>query len=149
MALTAHTYTMLAKSLSDKLIDLDTDTLKVMLLSAYTVGSTQDSAQFVGDVKAAATEATGTGYSAGGQALASVTYTKSGHVYTLDSADPAWTSSSVTAAYAVFYGVASSSPGDSTNAVIAYWDFGGNASSTSGTFTLTISASGIVTLTGS
>jgi hypothetical protein len=120
-----------------------------MLLSAYTVGSTQDTAQFVADVVAVGTEASGTGYTAGGQALTSVTYTPSGHVYTLSAANPAWTTSTVTASYALFYGVASVSPGNSTNAVICYWDFGGAASSTAGTFTLTISGSGLVTITGS
>ncbi|MGV9778185.1 hypothetical protein, partial [Streptosporangium sp. NPDC003464] len=57
-----------------------TDTIKVMALSAYTVGSTKDTAQFISDVLAAATEATGTGtsgYTAGGATLGSktVTYT--------------------------------------------------------------------------
>ena len=90
----------------------------------------------------AATETSGTGYSAGGQALTSVTYTASGHVYTLDCADPSWTTSgSGAAAYALFYGVASASPGDSTNAVIAYWDLGGSQSLPTGSFGLTISGS--------
>lgn len=147
MAVTAHVYTMLTKSLVDKLADLDSDSLKVMLLSAYTVGSTQDTAQFVSDVLAVATEASGTGYTAGGQALTSVTLTKSGHVYTLTSANPSWTSSSITASYALFY---DSTPGsNATNPVICYWDFGGASVSSSGTFTLTVSGSGLVTFTGS
>lgn len=149
MAVTSHVYTMLAKSLVDKKIDLDTDVLKCMLLSAYTVGSTQDSAQYVADVKAAGTEASGTGYTAGGASLASIAFTKSGHVYTLDCDDVVWTTSTITAAYALFYGVASSSPGDSTNPVIAFWDLGGSQSSTAASFTLTINASGLLTFTGS
>jgi hypothetical protein len=149
MAVASHVYTMLAKSLVDKKIDLDTDTLKCMLLSAYTVGSTQDSAQYVADVKAVATEASGTGYTAGGAALTTVSFTKSGHVYTLDCDDVVWAASTISAAFAVFYGVASASPGDSTNPVIAYWDLGGTQSSTAASFTLTINASGLLTFTGS
>lgn len=149
MAVTSHVYTMLAKSLVDKKIDLDTDVLKCLLLSAYTVGSTQDSAQYVADVKAVGTEASGTGYTAGGIALSNVAFTKSGHVYTLDADDIVWTSSTISAAYALFYGVASASPGDSTNPVIAYWDLGGTQSSTAASFTLTVNASGLLTFTGS
>lgn len=119
-----------------------------MLLSAYTVGSTQDSAQFVSDVLAVGTEASGTGYTTGGVALSSPTFTASGHVYTFTTAtNPSWSSSTISAAYALFY---DSTPGtNSTNPVICYWDFGGTSSSSSGTYTLTISGSGILTITGS
>lgn len=148
MAVTAHTYTKLGLSLGTAKINFLADTLKVMLLSAYTVGTTQDTAQFVADVKAVATETVGTGYTAGGQTLASVTYAESGHVYTLDCADPAWTiTSAFSAAYAVIY---DSTPGsDATNPVINYHDFGGTTSFTSGTFTFTVNASGLLTATGS
>jgi len=147
MAVTAHTYTKLATSLADKKVDFDSDTLKAMLLSSYTVGSTQDTAQYVSDVLAVATEASGTGYTSGGATLTGVTVGVSGHVYTLDCNDPSWPSSTITASYALFY---DSTPGtNSTNPVICYWDLGGAASSSSGAFTLTINASGLVTLTGS
>lgn len=144
---TAHVYTKFADSLAEKKANLTTDTLKVMLLSAYTVGSTQDTAQYLSDVLAVATEATGTGYTAGGQALSSVTWTASGHVYTLDAADTVWTSSTITAAYAVIY---DSTPGtNATNPVIGYLDFGASIPSTSGSYTITWNASGILTVTGS
>lgn len=147
MAVTAHVYTKLADSLTQGLVDLDSDALKVMLLSAYTVGTTQDDAQYVSDITAVATEASGTGYTAGGVALSSVTWTASGHVFTLDCADPSWASSTIDAAYALFY---DSTPGtDATNPVLCYWDFGGTQSSSAGTYTLTINASGLLTVTGS
>lgn len=149
MAVTPHVYTMLPKSLSDKKIDLDTDTLKCMLLSAYTVGTTQDTAQYVSDVKAVATEASGTGYTAGGLTLSNVAFTRSGHVYTLDCDDPVWAASTISAAYALFYGINSTTNSDATNCVMAYWDLGGTQSSTSASFTLTINASGLITFTGS
>lgn len=148
MAVTAHVYTKLALSLATKKVDLSADTLKVMLLSAYTVGTTQDTAQFVSDVLAVATEASGTGYTSGGVTVASPTFTESGHVYTLTSGtNPSWSSSTITAAYALLY---DSTPGsNSTNPVLAYVDFGGNVSSSGGTYTLTINASGLLTVTGS
>jgi hypothetical protein len=80
MAVTVTVYGLLQKSLWEGRINFTTDTIKVMALSAYTVGSTATTAQFISDVLAAATEATGTGtsgYTAGGATLASktVTYT--------------------------------------------------------------------------
>ena len=149
MALTAHSYTKSGLSLATKLANLNNvDTLKVILLSAYTVGTTQDTAQFVSDVLAVATEASGTGYTAGGQALTSVTFTESGHVYTLTCANPSWNAAggSLAAAYALFF---DSSPGsNATNPVLCYWDFGGTQTATNGAFGLTISGSGLFTITG-
>lgn len=77
MAVTVFVYGKLQTSLWEARINFATDTIKALLLSAYTVGSTQDTAQFLSDVLAAATEATGSGYTAGGATLASktVTYT--------------------------------------------------------------------------
>lgn len=148
MAVTAHTYSKLALSMGSKKIDFTADTFKVMLLSAYTVGTTQDTAQFVSDVTAVGTESSGTGYTAGGYSLVSPTFSLSGHVYTFSTGtNPNWTTSTISAAYALFY---DSTPGtSSTNPVICYWDFGGTSSSSAGTFTLTISGSGIATFTGS
>lgn len=80
MAVTVFVYGKLQQSLWEAKINFATDTIKVMALSAYTVAATQDTAQFLSEVLAAATEATGTGtsgYTAGGATLASktVTYT--------------------------------------------------------------------------
>lgn len=150
MALTAHTYTKLAKSLVDKIADLDTDTLKVKLLSAYTVGTTQDTAQFEADVITAGVGvevSTGGGYTAGGVALSGVTFTESGHVYTLTCTNPSWATATFAAAYALFI---DTTPGSAaTNPVLCYWDFGGTVTGGGGTYTLTISGSGLLTLTGS
>lgn len=120
-----------------------------MLLSAYTVGTTQDTAQYVADVLAVATEASGTGYTAGGATLTGGSWSASGHVYTYTGTIPAWnaTGGSLAAAYALFF---DSTPGsNATNPVLAYWDLGGTQTATNGTFTLTANASGIVTFTGS
>lgn len=146
MAVTAHVYTKAQQSLDSKLANLGSDALKVILLSAYTVGSTQDTAQFVSDVLAVATETSGTGYTAGGQALTSVSLTNSGHVRTLTSANPSWASATISAAYAVFF---DSTPGtNATNPVLCYWDFGGTQSVTNQTFTLQVAGTGLITWTG-
>lgn len=148
MAVTAHSYTKLADSLGTKKITINTDSIKCMLLSAYTVGTTQDTAQFLSDVLAVATETTGTGYTAGGAALTSGSWTTSGHVYTYTGTIPAWnaTGGSLAAAYAVFY---DATPGtNATNPVLCYWDLGGTQTATNGTFSLTANASGILTITG-
>ncbi|GAA1701599.1 hypothetical protein [Fodinicola feengrottensis] len=149
MSVVAHTYTKLGTSMSKKLVNLETDALKVALLSSYTVTTSQDTAQFYSDVVTAGVgvETSGTGYTAGGLALTSISGSVSGHVYTLTCANPVWTTSTIAAAYALFY---DSTPGSAgTNPVICYWDFGGTVSSTGASFTLTISGSGLLTLTGS
>jgi hypothetical protein len=148
MAVTAHSYTKLADSLATKKITLPGDTIKCLLLSAYTVGTTQDTAQFVTDVLAAGTEASGTGYTTGGVTLTSVTWTASGHVFALKGTIPAWTTTggSLAAAFALFY---DATPGtNATNPVLCYWDLGSTQTSSNGTFTLTQNASGILTVTG-
>jgi len=148
MAVTSHTYTRLAKSLLDKLAQLETDALKVALFSAYTVGTTQDTAQFYADVTAVATESTGTGYTAGGQALTgvSLTETNASHLYTLTCANPSWANASFSAAFAVFY---DSTPATAaTQPLICYWDLGGTQTVSGVPFNLTIAAGGLLNLTG-
>ncbi|MER7131244.1 hypothetical protein [Streptosporangium saharense] len=73
MAVTVTVYGKLQQSLWEGRVNFATDTIKAMLLSSYTIGSTTDTAQFLSDVLAAATEATGSGYTAGGATLASKT----------------------------------------------------------------------------
>lgn len=149
MAVTSHVYSKLSLSGFSKKVDLTADTIKVMLLSAYTVGTTQDTAQFVADVLAVATEAVGTGYTASGQALVTPTFTLAGHVYTYTTTTtPSWSASggALAAAYALFY---DSTPGsNSTNPVICYWDFGGTLTATNAAYSLPPNAGGIFTSTG-
>jgi hypothetical protein len=130
--------------LATKAVNLSTDALKVMLLASYTPANTHVT---MTDVLAAGTEATGTAYTAGGLALTSVSLTTSAAVTTLTCANPSWAASTITAAYAVFYD--SSGGTNATNFPIVYWDFGGSQSSSNGTFTLTINASGLYQVTSS
>lgn len=144
MAVAAHVYTRFAKSLADKLVQLETDTLKVTLhTSSYTPA--QDTHQFQSDLTNELT--TANGYTAGGATLSSVSLTESGHVYTLTCANPQWTTATFTAAFAVF---ADTTPGSAaTNPLLCYWDFGGSQTAGGGTFTLQIASGGLVTFTGS
>ena len=147
MAVTAFAYHKLADSLAQKKIDIDSDTIKCMLLSAYT--PSQSGHQYVSDVKGAGTEASGTGYSAGGGTLTSVGWSLTSGVWKFTGTIPAWdaTGGTLTAKYAVFY---DATPGsDATNPVIAYWNLNGGAdvTATNDTFTLTAHANGIVTVT--
>lgn len=147
MAVTSHVYGKFIGSLAAKDVNLSSDSIKCMLLSAYTPA--QGTHQFLADVIAAGTEASGTGYTAGGVALTSVTWTLSGETYTLNGTIPAWstTGGSLAAAFAVFY---DATPGtNATDPVICYWDLGGTQTSSNGSFTLTPNASGIVTATAS
>lgn len=143
MAVTAKLYGLFLKSLANKEIDLDSDTLKVMLCtSAYTPD--QDAHQYKSSVT---NEVTGAGYTAGGATLGSVTvaYASGSNTLTLDAADPSWATSTITARYAVFY---DSTPAtDATRPLIAYVDFGADVSSSSGPFTITLDSAGIATLT--
>lgn len=131
----------LVKALN-KEVDWDTDTIKVALTtSTYTPN--QDTHDYFNDVT---NEVTGTGYTAGGNTLASktITYDDANNVIVLDAADTTWASSTITARYAIVYastGTASTSP------LIGYVDFGSDQSSTNGNFTITWDSTGIVRVT--
>ena len=120
MAATGTTYPMFAKSLADKLVDLDSDTLKVMLLSAYTYADTH---QFLSQVKAAGTEASDPDYTAGGVTLGSVTWTRSGAVWKLDAADVSFASTVDAVAAVVFDDTPAT---DATKPVISYINLDGS-----------------------
>lgn len=122
-------------------IDLDTDTLKVMLVTdSYTpdIDAHLDRADVTNEVE-------GTGYTAGGAELGSVTVTQddTNNRGVFDAADTTWASSSITARGAVIY----KSTGTAANdLLIAYKDFGEDKTSSNGNFTITWSADGILYL---
>lgn len=143
MTVTAHWYDKAIDSLATKKIDVSSDTLKVMLCtSTYT--PSQASHQYKSDVT---NEVSGTGYTAAGASLSSVTHAITSHVWALDAADTSWTSSTITARYAVVYDSTPST--DATRPLICYIDFGADVSSSGGTFQITWDSSGIATITAS
>lgn len=132
------------KSLLNKEIDFDSDTIKIMLCTnSYSFD--QDTHQYKSSVT---NEITGTGYTAGGQTLTSVavTYDTSTNVIKLDAADPSWPSSTLTGVRkAVIY---DATPGtDATRPIIAYLESDADLSTTSGTLSITFDTAGIATIT--
>src|SRR5512139_842973 len=125
-------------------IDYLSDTIKILLCtSTYTPA--QDTHVFRSDLTNEV--ANGNGYTTGGATLASKTldYTAGTNVIKFDAADVSWTTSTITARYAVIY---DDTPGtDATKPLLGYVDFGQDMSTSNGTFTITWAAGGILTIT--
>jgi hypothetical protein len=140
---TFYTFGNLIIKAFNKEVDWDTDDIKVMLLTSP-ASPDQDTHDYIDDLNA--NEVVGTGYTAGGATLASKTigYTAGTNVTKFDAADVTWSSSTITARYAVLY-VDTGTP--ATSALIGYTDFGEDKSSESGNFTIQWDADGIFTTT--
>ena len=137
MAVTIYPYSEFAKSLAEKQIDFDTDVIKVALFTNSHTPNQDADTLYSGLTNEVAN---GNGYTTGGATLASASITKTANVTKLDGENVTWSSSTITARYAVIY--------DSGNSeLIAYVDFGEDFSSSNSDFTITWNASGIVTLT--
>jgi hypothetical protein len=145
----AGTFTVLNKAkkkLVDGTFDLDTHVWKVALCtSTFTptaafAGTSTDAryADLTGEV-------VGTGYTAGGATLASVTVVESSGTLTFDAADISWTSSTFSAKWAVIY-----SNTDTNKGILGYFDIetgnGSGLSPANGTFSIVWNAAGIFTL---
>ncbi len=132
------TYDRFRANLMNKIVDLEADVVKVMLLDnthGFTTTHNQKSEIVANEL------ATAGGYTAGGAVLAgkAVTQAASGK---WDGTDVTWTSATFTAYHAVIY--------DDTvtdDDLIASIDFGGAKQVVAGTFTIQWHANGIVTLT--
>lgn len=122
--------------------DLDTDTIKVMLLTS-SHAQDQDAHEYIDDVSA--NEVSGTGYSAGGAALSNkaITQDNTDNEGVFDADDLTWSSSTITARYAAIY-KDTGTPG--TSPILCILDFGENKVSTSGNFTIQWAAEGILNL---
>lgn len=125
--------------------------LYVMLLTsaqatALTDGTAQDSWAYKNSITS---EVSGTGYTATGKQLQSVTcaYTAGTNTITVDAADVTWSTSTITARFAVIYDNTGAS--DANRCLIAWVDFGGNVSSSAGDFTLQWDTNGIFTISTS
>lgn len=133
-------------------IDLDTDTFKIMLVG-NTYRSIADETKRDSHTKRSdiTDEVSGTGYTAGGQALASVTVTKdtTNNIIKINANNPSWSSATISGIYgAVIYksrGGASSA--DELVCFIDIYADNSNAavSVTNGTFTMTLPANGFLT----
>lgn len=146
MAVTAAWYGVPVKNLFDGTIaqiDWNTDTIKVALLNNTHVLD-QDTDDFFSDVEPE--EISGTGYTAGGMQLTTptITYDTATDEVRLDADDTAWTTSTFTARFGIVYkdlgGVTTADP------LIGYIDFGADQTVSSGTFTITWAATGVMKL---
>jgi hypothetical protein len=128
-------YDSFADDLSRGSIDMDTDTFYAMLVtSAYTPSKTTHLKR--SDVT---NEVSGTGYAAGGIAVACTVAKNTGaNTETFTFANPSWAASTITAHAAVIYkhrGGASTA-----DELVCYVDFGADVTSTAGTFAVTFSS---------
>jgi hypothetical protein len=136
-------YNSFKRDIANGSIDLDTDTIKVMLVtSTYTPD--QDAHTKRSDIT---NEVTGTGYSAGGEALANkaVTVDNTDNEGVFDADDLTWASSTITARGAVLY--KSRGGASSADELIKYVDFTSDKSSSAGNFTIQWHAEGILNFT--
>ena len=128
-------YDRFKANIFNKEVDLEADTIKVMLLDnshAFNSAHNQKS-------EIVANEITGTGYSAGGAALAGKAVTQAATTK-FDADDLAWAAATFTAYYAVIY--------DDTLAnddLMFCIDFGGAKTVTGSTFTIQWNVNGILT----
>ena len=119
-------------------LDWDTNDIRVSLHTSSYVPD-RDADDYWND---ATNEITGTGYTAGGQAIVSptVTFDSATDETRLDANDPSWGSASFTARTAVWYkkkgGVSSADP------VIGYLPFGSDVTVSSGTFSIVCDSTG-------
>lgn len=135
-------YNSFKRDIQNGAIDLDTDTIKVMLVtSSYTAD--QDAHTKRSDIT---NEVSGTGYTAGGSALANkvVSADNTDNEGVFDADDLTWTTATITARGAVLY--KSRGGASSADELICYIDFGADKISTAGNFTITWDAEGILNL---
>lgn len=122
-------------------LDMDNDTFKCMLVTA----SYSPNLETHTNKSDVSNEVSGTGYTAGGETLTGVTMTSSSDgtgTIKWDADDVSWTSSTLSNVRAgVIY-----DDSVTNDRLIAYIDFGGDFSTTSGTFQIQWNAAGIFTL---
>jgi len=144
MAVTAKAFSNMPLNALKKLItDLNDagTTVKCMLLTS----SASPDQETWNDKADVTNEVSGTGYTAGGAALASKAVTEATRVTKFDADDVEWTSSTIIARYAVLY---DGTPGAEADQCLLIWlDFGEDKSSENGTFKIQWNASGIFTFT--
>lgn len=130
MAITTAMCTSFKSELLGGTHDLDTDSIKLALIKATPAGTYGAATTNYSDVTGNSDEATGTGYTAGGQVLDNVTISIDGTTAIVDIDDEAFTSSTISADGCIIYNAGAS------NAAIAVIDFGGTQTSTNGDFTI-------------
>lgn len=145
MSVTVSMYDSFTRDLGNGAIDLDTDSFKILLTtSSYTPSLTTHAKR--SDIT---NEVSGTGYTAGGAALGSVTWTldTTNHRTAFDAADSSWSTATFTARYAVIY--KSRGGLSSADELVCLVDFGADQTVAGATFTITWASGGVFTVTRS
>lgn len=137
MAITTTVYGAALDHLTDADVDWVAATINVTLHTSSYIPA-QDTHATTADLTNEV--ANGNGYTTGGVALANKTsaYTAGTNTQKLDADDIAWTGASFTFRYAVI--------AKSTGELLAYVDFGGDETASSGRVDITWNANGILTL---
>lgn len=129
MAISQAMCTSFKVGLLDGDFDFGTGTSQTFKIALYTSSATLGAST---TAYSSSNEVSGTGYSAGGQALTiSQVPTSSGTTAFLDFADVTWTTATITARGALIY-----LANGTTNPAVAVLDFGGDKTSTAGDFTI-------------
>jgi len=114
--------------------DFDTSTGDTFNIALYTSSATLDAST---TAYSATDEVSGTGYSAGGQALTNVDPTSSGTTAFTDFADETFTTATITARGALIYNTTPNTTSISvSNPSVVVLDFGADKTSTAGDFTI-------------
>lgn len=114
--------------------DFDASTGDTFYIALYTSSATLDAST---TAYAATNETSGTGYTAGGQALTNVNPTTSGTTAFTDFADETFSTATITARGALIYNSTPNTASVSvTNPAVVVLDFGGDKTSTAGDFTI-------------
>jgi hypothetical protein len=114
--------------------DFDASTGDTFNIALYTSSATLDAST---TAYSATNEISGTGYSAGGQALTNVNPTTSGTTAFTDFADETFTTATITARGALIYNTTPNTTSISvSNPAVVVLDFGGDKTSTAGDFTI-------------
>lgn len=123
-----------------RVVDFDTDTLKVMLTTAtYSPSATGHATK-----NSVTNEVTGAGYTAGGATVTSATVTDAAGVITFDGADIVWTQTVggfTNARYAVLYKDTGTA---ATSTLIGFLDLAADKGNVAGDFILQFNAAGII-----
>ena len=130
MAITTAMCTSFKSELLGGIHDLDTHSIKIALIKASPTGTYGAATTNYSDVTGNSDEASGTGYTTGGQVLDSVTISTDGTTAIVDIADEVFTSATISADGCIIYNASAS------NAAICVIDFSGTKTSTNGDFTI-------------
>lgn len=130
MAITTAMCTSFKSELLGGIHDLDTHTLKLALIKASPSGTYGAATTNYSNVTGASDEASGSGYSAGGQNLDGAAISVSGTTAIVDFTDEVFASATVSADGCIIYNSSAS------NKAICVIDFGGTKTSTNGDFTI-------------